>query len=42
MVTKERLINCGFCLSVSVFRLECKLVSLCSVINTVLNYSNFF
>lgn len=41
MVTKERLINCGICLSVSVFSLECKLVSLCSIINTVLNYSNF-
>lgn len=41
MVTKERLINCGFCLSVSIFSLECKLVSLCSVMNTVLNYSNF-
>lgn len=42
MVTKERLINCGFCLSVSVFSLKCKLVSVCSVINTLLNYGNFF
>lgn len=42
MVTEEILINCGFCFSVSAFSLECKLVSLCSIINTVLNYSNFF
>lgn len=42
MLTKGRLINCGLCLCLSVFSLQCELVSLCSVINTVLNYSNFF